>query len=117
MRCRSRMVWRATEFLRHGHRNNWSFCSRSYDDGLKCLENYKVGMLRSGDDASDPTPRGFALDSIPPPPLIYINAPDHVSIAIFGARELAPRVLHRHRQHPVLEGYAVAQDAGLRASG
>ena len=38
---------------------------------------------------------------------------DHLPIAIVGAGELAPYTLHRGRQHPVLEGSAVAQGAGL----
>jgi hypothetical protein len=38
---------------------------------------------------------------------------DHLPIAIVGAGELAPHALHCRRQHPVLEGCAVAQGAGL----
>ena len=38
---------------------------------------------------------------------------DHLPIAVIGAGELAPDALHRGRQHPVLEGRAVAQGAGL----
>ena len=38
---------------------------------------------------------------------------DHLPIAILGAGELAPDALHRGRQHPILEGRAVAQSAGL----
>src|SRR5271155_6182094 len=38
---------------------------------------------------------------------------DHLTIAIIGAGELAPHALHRGRQHPVFEGRAVAQGAGL----
>ena len=38
---------------------------------------------------------------------------DHLPIAVVGAGELAPHALHRGRQHPVLEGRAVAQGAGL----
>ena len=38
---------------------------------------------------------------------------DHLPIAVVGAGELAPHALHRRRQHPVLEGCAVAQGAGF----
>ena len=38
---------------------------------------------------------------------------DHLPIAVVGAGELAPHALHRGRQHPVLEGSAVAQGARL----
>src|SRR5262245_32064578 len=34
-------------------------------------------------------------------------------IAVNGAGELAPDALHRGRQHPILEGCAVAQGTGL----
>ena len=38
---------------------------------------------------------------------------DHLPIAVVSADELASHTLHRSRQHPVLEGSAVAQGAGL----
>jgi hypothetical protein len=38
---------------------------------------------------------------------------DHLPITVVDAGELAPHALHRGRQHPVLEGRAVAQSAGL----
>jgi hypothetical protein len=38
---------------------------------------------------------------------------DHLPIAVIGTGELAPHALHRRGQHPVLEGCAVAQGAGL----
>ena len=38
---------------------------------------------------------------------------DHLPIAVIDAGELAPYPLHGGRQHPVLEGGAVAQGAGL----
>src|SRR6516164_5567422 len=38
---------------------------------------------------------------------------DHLAIAILSAGQLAPHALHRSRQHPVLEGGAIAQGAGL----
>ena len=38
---------------------------------------------------------------------------DHLPIAVIDAGELAPHTLHGGRQHPVLEGGAVAQGAGL----
>src|SRR4029077_236544 len=38
---------------------------------------------------------------------------DHLSIAIVDTGELAPYTFHRGRQHPVLEGRAVAQGAGF----
>jgi len=38
---------------------------------------------------------------------------DHLPIAVMGASELAPHTFHRGRQHPILEGRAVAQGAGL----
>ena len=38
---------------------------------------------------------------------------DHLPIAIVGTGEFAPHAFHRRRQHPVLEGCAVAQSAGL----
>jgi hypothetical protein len=38
---------------------------------------------------------------------------DHLPIAVVGAGEPAPHAFHRSRQHPILEGGAVAQGAGL----
>ena len=38
---------------------------------------------------------------------------DHLPVAVIDAGELAPYPLHGGRQHPVLEGGAVAQGAGL----
>ena len=38
---------------------------------------------------------------------------DHLPITIVGAGELAPYTFNRRRQHPVLEGSAVAQGAGF----
>ena len=38
---------------------------------------------------------------------------DHLPIAVMGASELAPHTFHRGRQHPIFEGSAVAQGAGL----
>ncbi len=38
---------------------------------------------------------------------------DHLPIAVVGAGELAPYALHRGRKHPILEGSAVAEGAGL----
>ena len=38
---------------------------------------------------------------------------DHLPITIVGAGELAPYTFYRRRQHPVFEGSAVAQGAGL----
>src|SRR3954464_6159082 len=37
----------------------------------------------------------------------------HLPIAVVAAGELAPHALHGGRQHPILEGCAVAQGAGL----
>src|SRR5580704_16031407 len=42
-----------------------------------------------------------------------VSTADHLPIAILGAGELAPHALHRRRQHPILEGSAVAQGTGL----
>ena len=38
---------------------------------------------------------------------------DHLPIAVVGAGELAPYALQRRRKHPILEGSAVAEGAGL----
>src|SRR5580704_7062336 len=42
-----------------------------------------------------------------------VSTADHLPIAILGAGELAPHALHRRRQHPILEGSAVAKGTGL----